>query len=52
VWGKRAHWNDAYIDELCAFTPRGALHDDQVDATSGAWAMMDDMDMGWGQVSW
>lgn len=49
---KHGHWNGAYIDELCAFTPRGAMYDDQVDATSGAWAMIDDMDIGWGQVSW
>lgn len=30
----RAAWNDAYIEELCLF-PHGR-HDDQVDATSGA----------------
>ena len=30
----RAAWNAAYLDELCAF-PSGA-HDDQVDASSGA----------------
>jgi predicted phage terminase large subunit-like protein len=30
----RAAWNDAYIEELCLF-PHGK-HDDQVDATSGA----------------
>lgn len=35
-----AHWSEHYIDELCSF-PNGT-HDDQVDATSGAWAMMDD----------
>lgn len=35
-----AHWSELYIDELCSF-PNGT-HDDQVDATSGAWAMMDD----------
>jgi predicted phage terminase large subunit-like protein len=32
-----AHWTEAYLDELCSF-PMGA-HDDQVDASSGAWAM-------------
>ena len=34
----RAHWTDAYLDEMCSF-PNGA-HDDRVDASSGAWAMM------------
>jgi predicted phage terminase large subunit-like protein len=30
-------WNEPYLDELCAFAPDGAcLHDDQVDASSGA----------------
>lgn len=33
-----AGWNRDYVDELCSF-PKGA-HDDQVDATSGAWAML------------
>jgi predicted phage terminase large subunit-like protein len=33
---KRAPWNDSYIEELCLF-PAGP-HDDQVDATSGAFA--------------
>lgn len=33
-----AHWNDAFIDELCSF-PR-AEHDDQVDALAGAWEMI------------
>lgn len=32
-----AHWNQAFIEELCAFP--NAAHDDQVDALSGAWAM-------------
>ena len=31
---KRAHWNDAYLSEMEAF-PDGT-HDDQVDASSGA----------------
>lgn len=48
----RAHWNDAYIDEMCAFTPKGAVHDDQVDATSGAWVMMDGQAMMEGYTSW
>lgn len=34
------HWATAYVDELCSF-PKGA-HDDQVDATSGAWTMLED----------
>lgn len=34
-----AHWNEIYTDELCSF-PNGA-HDDQVDASSGAWTMLD-----------
>ena len=34
-----AGWTQGYVDELCAFTGRADLHDDQVDATSGAWAM-------------
>lgn len=32
-------WTESYLDELCAF-PLGA-HDDQVDATSGAYTMLD-----------
>jgi phage terminase large subunit-like protein len=31
-------WNSAYLDELCAF-PEGP-HDDQVDASSGAFAKL------------
>lgn len=34
VFLKRAHWNAAYISELCAF-PNGT-YDDQVDGSSGA----------------
>jgi predicted phage terminase large subunit-like protein len=35
-----AHWTEAYIEELCLFTGSGDdMHDDQVDASSGAWAM-------------
>ena len=33
-----SHWTDEYLDEMCSF-PNGA-HDDQVDASSGAWAMI------------
>lgn len=38
----RAHWTDNYIDEFVSFTPKESsnVHDDQVDATSGAWAMI------------
>ena len=47
---KRASWNNTYIDELTSF-PNG-LHDDQVDASSGAfmqlagsfWMQVDDDD--------
>lgn len=48
----RTHWNESYIDELCAFTPKGAVHDDQVDATSGAWVMMDGQALMEGYTSW
>jgi len=34
----RAPWNGAYLDELCSF-PNG-LHDDQVDASSGAFNLL------------
>jgi predicted phage terminase large subunit-like protein len=34
------HWTQAYIEELCLFRGDGNdPHDDQVDASSGAWAM-------------
>jgi predicted phage terminase large subunit-like protein len=33
---KRASWNEDYLEELCLFP--AAPHDDQVDATSGAFA--------------
>lgn len=36
---QNAAWSQAYIDELCSF-PNGA-HDDQVDASAGAYAMFD-----------
>ncbi|MCU0481673.1 MAG: hypothetical protein MUE54_10745, partial [Anaerolineae bacterium] len=32
-------WTDVYVDEMVTF-PNG-VHDDQVDATAGAWGMMD-----------
>ncbi|MEX0991327.1 MAG: phage terminase large subunit [Actinomycetota bacterium] len=35
---KRGDWNDAFLDELCAFPLAG--HDDQVDALSGAFACL------------
>lgn len=34
----RAEWNDAFLDELCAFPLAG--HDDQVDALSGAFTFL------------
>lgn len=34
------HWTQDYLDEMCSF-PNGA-HDDCVDASSGAWAMIGD----------
>lgn len=34
------HWSAAFLDELCSFP--NAAHDDQVDALSGAEAMLDD----------
>jgi predicted phage terminase large subunit-like protein len=44
----RGHWNDAFINEFVSFRPKGAVHDDQVDATSGAWVMMDTQAAMWG----
>ena len=35
----RAGWTEAYLDELCSFDK--SAHDDQVDASSGAYAMLD-----------
>lgn len=32
-------WNSAFLDELCAF-PSAGVHDDQVDAVSGAFEML------------
>jgi predicted phage terminase large subunit-like protein len=34
----KAHWNESFVGELCAF-PLGA-YDDQVDAVAGAWGML------------
>ena len=42
------HWTQSYVEELTSF-PNGA-HDDQVDASSGAWAMLDGMAVLTGQV--
>lgn len=36
----KAHWNDAWVDEICAF-PNGT-NDDQVDSAAGAHHMMSD----------
>lgn len=36
------HWSQEYVDELCSF-PNGT-HDDQVDASSGAWSMIGNAD--------
>ena len=36
----RGAWIGAFLDELCAFTGDGNTHDDQVDAASGALAML------------
>lgn len=36
----RAAWNEAYLQEINAFTGDGKLHDDQVDATAGAYTMV------------
>lgn len=47
----RGHWTDAYIEELLAFG-KDAPFDDQVDATSGAWAMLDGMAGAIGFTSW
>lgn len=35
----RGLWNEAYLDELCAF-PQEGVHDDQVDASSGAYGQL------------
>ncbi len=45
------HWTQEYVDELCSF-PSGT-YDDQVDGSSGAWAMIDEgMVIGTGHVSY
>jgi predicted phage terminase large subunit-like protein len=33
-------WNDDFIDEFASFDGQGKLHDDIVDATSGAWKLI------------
>lgn len=35
------HWTQRYVEELCMFTGTGDETDDQVDASSGAWVMLD-----------
>lgn len=49
-----AHWNNTYIDEMTTFSikTKSNVHDDQVDATSGAWAMMDNAVTSEGWTSW
>jgi predicted phage terminase large subunit-like protein len=37
---KEAAWNDDYLDELCAFTGGKDGHDDQVDASAGAFGTL------------
>jgi predicted phage terminase large subunit-like protein len=36
----KAHWNETWLDELCAFN--AGAHDDQVDSAAGAYHMMSD----------
>lgn len=36
----KAHWNEAWVDEICAFP--GGTHDDQVDSAAGAYHMLTD----------
>jgi len=45
-------WNSAYLDELCAFTgdDKRDVHDDQVDASSGAFAKLAVANYEMGQV--
>lgn len=43
------HWTSDYLDEMCSFP--NAAHDDQVDATSGAWAMIGQTDVGFGSMT-
>ena len=44
------HWTRDYLDELCSFN-KGA-HDDQVDASSGAWEMIGDSELvGYGDLA-
>lgn len=33
-------WNDSYVDEMCGFSGDDKAHDDSVDATSGAWTLL------------
>lgn len=41
VYVLRRAWMDNYLSELCTFTGVGDKHDDQVDASSGAYLMLD-----------
>jgi predicted phage terminase large subunit-like protein len=41
VYVLRRAWTDNYLSELCTFTGVGDKHDDQVDASSGAYLMLD-----------
>jgi predicted phage terminase large subunit-like protein len=47
VYIVRGVWNDAYLDELCAF-PQEGVHDDQVDASGGAYAQLAGDPKPWG----
>jgi predicted phage terminase large subunit-like protein len=49
VFLKRGAWNGAYLSELCAF-PNGA-HDDQVDASSGAFNRLNFGKSGWAEYA-
>ncbi len=42
---KRAAWTREYVEEICAFPQAG--HDDQVDATSGAFALLSEQRYRW-----
>ena len=35
-------WNENYIEEMVVFSGKGSAHDDQVDATSAAYALIED----------
>ena len=48
----RAGWNARFIDELTAFAGKGSAHDDMVDGTSAAFAMIADGFIPQGFTSW